>query len=289
MNKQDIAKQDRAPTPKDAKFIAFQLKIAKNSMQLADWGKIKVDMMDFILRVKWNCCAKFRQALLSTDGMVIAEATFCDFWGVGVAPNLAQHTKVSKFPGQNNMGKLQMALRCYVSQPDMLNDAGELTLPLKPPYNGPTSPESSVVTIIKSLTLSPDPNGQGDFLENNDGAFVQKSCASHTAADDAADRPPFNNDVRSTDFITSVSIDCEAPESQEVLSTSGVGSAPKLPPRKKKMTRRPAKTSSRRNTLDNFVNKESPSCKRKPSGDAGSPTSTQDVKLTRTGGSDKAS
>ena len=115
--------------------------------------------------------------------MVIAEATSCDFWGVGDAPNLAQHTKVSKFPGQNNMGKLQMALRCHVTQPDMLNDAGEVTLSLKPPYNGPTSPESSVVTIINSLTLSPDLKGQGDLLENKDGSSVEKSCASHTAAD----------------------------------------------------------------------------------------------------------
>ena len=240
-------------------------------MQLADWAKIKVDVMDFILRAKWNCCAKFRQALLSTEGMVIAEATSCDFWGVGVAPNLAQHTKVSKFLGQNNMGKLQMALRCHVSQPDMLNGAGEVTLPLKPPYNGPSSQESSVVTIINSLTLSPDLKGQGDLLENKDGSSVEKSYASHTAAD----RHSPNTDV--TEVITSDSMDCEAPESQEVPSTSGVDSAPKIPPRKKKMTGRLAKTSSTRNTLDNFVNKESPSCKRKPSGDAGSPTSTQVV------------
>ena len=79
MNRQDIAQQVYdAPTPKDAKLIASQLKIAKNSMQLADWAKIKVGVMDFILRAKWNCCAKFRQALLSTEGMVIAEATSCD-------------------------------------------------------------------------------------------------------------------------------------------------------------------------------------------------------------------
>ena len=171
----------------------------------------------------WNCCAKFRQALLSTEGMVIAEATSTSyvFWGVGVASNLAQHTKVSKFLGQNNMGKLQMALRCHVSQPDMHNDAGEVTLPLKPPYNGPSSQESSVVTVINSLTLSPDLKGQGDLLENKDGSSVEKSCASHTAAD----RHSPNTDV--TEVITSDSMDCEAPESQEVPSPSGVDSAPK--------------------------------------------------------------
>ena len=69
--------------PYEAKMIASRLKIADNSVQLAEWDKIKVSVMDFILRVKWNCCAKFRQSLLSTEGMVVAEATSCGFWGVG--------------------------------------------------------------------------------------------------------------------------------------------------------------------------------------------------------------
>ena len=40
----------------------------------------ELSVMEYISRVKWNCCAKFRQALLSTEGMVIAEATSCDYW-----------------------------------------------------------------------------------------------------------------------------------------------------------------------------------------------------------------
>ena len=36
---------------------------------------------------------------MSIEGMVITEATKDDFWGVGVAPNLAEHTKPSRFLG----------------------------------------------------------------------------------------------------------------------------------------------------------------------------------------------
>ena len=121
------------------------------------------------LRAKWNSCTKFRQSLLSTEGMVVAVATSCDFWGVGVAPNLAQHTKPTKFLGQNHMGKLQMALRCHVAQPGVLNDDGEIALPLKPEYtpDSTANPDGSISAILESLTMSPAliEQGQGDSSE----------------------------------------------------------------------------------------------------------------------------
>ena len=168
--------------------------------------------MNYILRVKWNSCEKFRQYLLSTEGMVMAEATSDDFWGVGVAPNLSQHTKPTKFLGQNHMGKLQMALRCHVAQPGVLNDNGEIALPLKPEYtlNSTANPGCSLSAIMESLTMSP------------------------------------------------VLIELKTVKSSL-------------------------------NTLDNFVNKESPSCERKLSGDTGSPSSIQNMKSSRTDGADSVS
>ena len=72
--------------------------------------------MERALKLKWNCCSKYRQALMSTKSMVIAEATQDDFWGVGVAPNLAEHTKPSKFLGLNQLGRLHMKLPLTVKQ-----------------------------------------------------------------------------------------------------------------------------------------------------------------------------
>ena len=88
-------------------------------------------------------------------------------------------------------------------------------------------------------------------------------------------------------------MDCEEhnPASEPTPSTSEVSPVPKIPPRKKK-TPRAGKTTSGKpniNTLDNFVNKESPSCKRKSSDDAGSPSSAQIQKSTRTDGADVVS
>ena len=87
-----------ANTPHEAKLVATQLNCHQN---MADWLKINVDVMRKILRAKWNCSGRFRQTLMSTYGMTIAEATGDKFWGVGVAPNLALHTKLNKFLGKN--------------------------------------------------------------------------------------------------------------------------------------------------------------------------------------------
>ena len=97
-----------ASSPHEAKTIAAQL-ISHNNM--ADWLKINVDVMRKILRAKWNCSGRFRQTLMSTSGMTIAEATSDMFWGVGVAPNLALHTKPNKFLGRNQLGRSLMELR----------------------------------------------------------------------------------------------------------------------------------------------------------------------------------
>ena len=48
--------------------------------------------------------------------MTIAEATYDTFWDVGVAPNLVQDTRSSKFIGDNPQGRLLMGIRDYVTQ-----------------------------------------------------------------------------------------------------------------------------------------------------------------------------
>ena len=86
-------------------------------------------------------------------------------------------------------------------------------------------------------------------------------------------------------------MDCEAPVSEPISSTSGVNSVLKIPPPKKK-TSHAGKTASGKlniNTLDNFVSKESPSCKRKLSDDPGSPSSAYVQKSTGTDGANVVS
>ena len=164
--------------------------------------------------------------------MVVAEVTSCDFWGVGVAPNFAQHTKAMKFLGQNYMGKLQMALRCHVTQPGMLNDQDQLTLLIKPVYPA-DSTEASVSAILDSLTLSPAlvSQGQGDTAKNQAGVPASISTDAlndmdTTTPDDVkvvGDAISDSSTLVPVCKSTPIAIDMisKAPDSQPVPSTSG--------------------------------------------------------------------
>ena len=52
--------------------------------------------MKCVLKAKCNCSSRFRQALMSTANMTIAEAMQDTYWEVDVAPNIAQHAKPTK-------------------------------------------------------------------------------------------------------------------------------------------------------------------------------------------------
>ena len=78
---------------------------SKQMRNATQWDNIKVRVMEYIIHAKWNCCERFRQTLMSTAGLTVAEATQDMFWGIGAAPNLVQQTKPDKFQGENQHGK----------------------------------------------------------------------------------------------------------------------------------------------------------------------------------------
>ena len=147
-NNPDVALQIySSPTPRKAKEIATQLKANVNEDDLASWDRIKLSVMEYVLLHKWNSSAKFRQSIMCTEGMTIAEATQDCFWGVGVAPNLAQFTKPIKFLGANHLGQILMSIRSSVAQRCFENQDDKFILP--PPltpristYCDPTLPGS---------------------------------------------------------------------------------------------------------------------------------------------------
>ena len=53
---------------------------------------------------------------MSTANMTIAEATQDTYWGVDMAPNIARHTKPTKFLGRNQLGKLLHLIRSEVQK-----------------------------------------------------------------------------------------------------------------------------------------------------------------------------
>ena len=215
------------------------------------------------MKVKWNSCSKFRQTLMSTEGMTVAEATSDAFWGVGVAPNLAQQTKPSKFLGGNQMGKIQMALRLYVSHdPDAL-----IELPAKPMF-GQTSTASSSSTS-SSLPFGPD-------------VLIAEEAI--------AEEPlPRALEGAATKELHGSSQSISVTHSDIVKDSEPKTQVPHRKQKKSKAQETPSSSAKTRvNTLDSYVSKASP-VKRKPSGEAGSPSSIPVSKSNRTDGADSVS
>ena len=98
---------------------------------------------------------------------MIAEATKDDFWGVGVAPNLAEHTKLSKFLGLNQLGRLHMTLRGILTEPESQNSSFDFDVsssniisittekPSSSDFSTPQLNPSQTLTVNAKPTSSP--------------------------------------------------------------------------------------------------------------------------------------
>ena len=253
----DIAKQVYdAPSPKAAKQISAKLKTCVSEDVLASWDNIKLTVMDFVLKNKWNSCNTFRQSLMCTEGSTIAEATQDLFWGVGVAPNLAQFTRPSRFLGKNQLGRALMSIRNYVSLNE-LTKPDDIFTHLCPPIKLASSSPASTSVTVTPLSLVPD-------TASSSGSEGELIKCMNTILDDK-------------------SLNSEATTNlQEPLHSQ----LPNKPPRKTKTKPVSVLNSNAKqmNTIDNYVTRDSPSIKRRLSDESTSPSSVQIAKTIRTDG-----
>ena len=216
---------------------------------------------------------------MQTEGMTIAEATSCTFWGVGVAPNLAQQTKVSKFLGSNNMGKLQMALRQEASRDGVLNGNDEMPLSAKPSYTTHPLPlpHSTPPVVAKMSPVK-------EVIPTKITEPIEV----------AANPPVHTNSPKHDDVIDTQTIDSqENAVTQNIILAKVASSTGKSHSVKPKATRKPRVQLSvlkNMNTLDGYIARESsPATKRRMSSETTSPSSVHIAKSTRTDGGDEVS
>ena len=191
LNREDLAESVYdAETPRDSKSIAAALHCHE---QMAEWTKIKVNAMCKILAAKWNCSGRFRQTLMSTSNMTIAEATQDMFWGVDVAPNLALHTKASKFLGSNHLGRSLMALRDKVQIMDPIS-IDDITFRFSTP---PESPKPINKVSGSDMTSGSETTGNSMYPQSSEpsGDTVQDlSSLNSTENMDTTAAPNISND-----------------------------------------------------------------------------------------------
>ena len=197
-----------------------------------------------------------KQSLMCTEGSTIAEATQDLFWGVGVAPNLAQFTRPSRFLGKNQLGRALMSIRNYVSLNE-LTKPDDIFTHLCPPIKLASSSPASTSVTVTPLSLVPD-------TASSSGSEGELIKCMKTILDDK-------------------SLNSEATTNlQEPLHSQ----LPNKPPRKTKTKPVSVLNSNAKqmNTIDNYVTRDSPSIKRRLSDESTSPSSVQIAKTIRTDG-----
>ena len=208
-NHQDAAeKVHAAPNAKAAKDIASDLKAKLTAPILAGWIKTRVSVMEETLKLKWNCCGKFCQALMATMGTTIAEATQDTFWGVGVAPNLAEETDPNHFLGFNQLSRILMSMRRYVAERELYknNQEYELITAEDPSVASSQSPTGEVSNLIPS----------DESESSSKSSVVHDVSSSHTSENDDltsagnSDRLPVHTCANNPTIMTGDTTDLSA-------------------------------------------------------------------------------
>ena len=196
--------------------------------------------------------------------MVIAEATQDDLWGVGAAPDLAEHTRPSQFLGLNQLDRLLMRLRDILSERESQNCNSDFNVPS-------TYLISSTPHELSIIDFSTTEHIICQTLPLNDKTTSPPASKSLERIKSSMQ---INNPVTVTQDENNT-----VDHSQNVMSVS----TPNRPPRKPMVKRSDTRsTGNNVNTLDNYVKKDTPTSKRRLCNDTISPSSVQVAKTTRT-------
>ena len=104
--------------PIDAKNIAAEI---KSDDPNSHWNVIKYDVMREVLQAKIDSSATFRDALLDTGDMKLAEGREDMIWGSGLTFSHTITTKPEYWPGSNKLGSILESLRSMLrsASPDV--------------------------------------------------------------------------------------------------------------------------------------------------------------------------
>jgi len=91
---------------KIAKLCPFEAKrVGRRCKLSADWDEIKIKVMEYTLRIKFEKGTSWYKKLMATDGEIVEWNNWHDtFWGKCIC-------RRCKGEGENNLGKLLMKIR----------------------------------------------------------------------------------------------------------------------------------------------------------------------------------
>ena len=150
----EMGKHDLADDIKNARHAGVAKRLSHDIAPDEDrwaWELDNIEVMEKLLQAKLKQCPAFKQCLIESTGMVIAEATNSKIWATGMTPYVTERTSKEYWPGRNLLGAMltEMSQELAGKQPmECTGESGELVS---------DDPSPDDVTSPKDVTLPQHP------------------------------------------------------------------------------------------------------------------------------------
>ena len=128
----EMGKHDLADDIKNARHAGVAKRLSHDIAPDEDrwaWELDNIEIMEKLLQAKLKQCPAFKQCLIESTGMVIAEATNSKIWATGMTPYVTERTSKEYWPGRNLLGAMltEMSQELAGKQPmECTRESGEL-------------------------------------------------------------------------------------------------------------------------------------------------------------------
>ena len=128
----EMGKHDLADDIKNARHAGAAKRLGHDVASDEDrwaWELDNIEVMEKLLQAKLKQCPTFKQCLIESTGMIIAEATNSKIWATGMTPYVTERTSKEYWPGRNLLGAMltEMSQELAEKQPmECTRESGEL-------------------------------------------------------------------------------------------------------------------------------------------------------------------
>ena len=146
-----------------------------------NWEKINIEKMRTLLMAKVAQVPHFHDALIESNGTILAEATTDRFWASGLSRDITEKTKPQAWPGLNKLGSLLMDIRQDIISENLKYPAENTSTVSEPSQGGEDTDCEFFNTHEEEVFMDDKTALEPDTVSNTSGISVNSR---NTKSDD---------------------------------------------------------------------------------------------------------